>query len=137
MPKIPMLAVICLVLILPAYSQADEDNSNHAAKELVSRVAEEKIKYLQIDGKKVEVNWHLRVIQRGFYQSTWFLQRGEEAREERIATNVAAMSEVDDIKASANGKYLAVRSVGEGAWLLQVIDYTNINCKHNYFGKKI
>jgi len=99
-----------------------------ATQPLSGSVVTETIKYLQIDGRKREVNWMLHVItsdepsSKMYHKSKWLLRRGDQANEEHIALIIAGMGTVYDIKASPSGHYLAILSIGEGAQMLEVVD---------------
>ncbi|MHC4314879.1 MAG: HEAT repeat domain-containing protein, partial [Planctomycetota bacterium] len=103
--------------------QKNRDKWKRSAKETAGgRIVKETVKYLQVDDKKVEVNWTLRVVTMEDYKSKWFLRRGDQEKEKHIASNITTLSEVHDIKAAPNGRYLAVLSVGEGHPILEVVD---------------
>ncbi len=76
------------------------------------------IKYIEIDGQRREVNWVLRVVtsyiyeknlDRARYHSKWFLKKSG-MEEEFIASDISKMIQIDDIKVSPDGRYLAVQS---------------------------
>ena len=109
--------------------QKNRDKWIRSAKEAGGRrIVKETVKYLQIDGRKREVNWMLRVItsddpsSKMYHKSKWLLRRGDQANEEHIALIIAGMGAVYDIKASPSGRYLAILSIGEGAQMLEVVD---------------
>lgn len=85
-------------------------------------VLRETIEDFQIDGRRRKVSWTLRVVTMEDYESKWFLRRPDQEKEKHIASNITTLSEVHDIKASPDGRYLAVLSVGEGHPVLEVVD---------------
>ncbi|MBW8016508.1 MAG: M48 family metalloprotease [Planctomycetes bacterium] len=91
-------------------------------------VAKETIKYVWVDGNKKQVDWKLRVITdkdpHQTFSPKWLLHKNDQTKEVLIPLITTAMMHVDEIKASPDGRYLAVRSQGEGHTFLQVIDLT-------------
>jgi hypothetical protein len=63
----------------------------------------------------------------------WFLLNADAAgQNERLGAIAAKLGFITEIKASADGKYLALVSTGEGRWLLEVVDLPKLFQQKSY-----
>jgi hypothetical protein len=114
------------------YFEIEPNETENKVKSTQVSDAQDFIKYIEIGAQKKEVNWILRVVMNYIYEpniprirySSELLLKKPGTKEELIATDVSKLTQIDDIKVSPDGKYLAVRSkdIFGSMQILEVID---------------
>jgi hypothetical protein len=120
------------LLILIGFHQAEAQDSQSISLSTQGMLLEP-LSYVYKQNELREANATLCVINTSNEGPHWFLLNSiQPGLNERIGSISAALGLITDIKASSDGKYLAVLSVGEGHPLLEVIDLPQLLGKKTY-----
>ena len=126
-----MYFIVALVILVWSYQTEAQNTQENALKP--PGMVLEPLKYVSNQNEPVEVNATLCVINTSNEGPQWFLLSSDVlGMNERLGFFSAALMLITEIKASADGKYLAVLSVGEGHPMLEVIDLSKLFQKKSY-----
>ncbi len=124
--------VILILLILFGVHQTEAQNNQEMLLD-ARGVLLEPLQYVYKGNAGIEMNAALCVINTSNEGPQWFLLNSDQQGvNERIGSISAALALITDIKASLDGKYLAVLSVGEGHPMLEVIDLPQLLQEKKY-----